>query len=385
MADASLFHTTVDPAIAESHCYDVLIVGAGPAGSSAAYHLARQGTDVLLLDRYTFPRDKSCGDAVMPPALEELALSGLSDQLRDQYSSATYISTSLYGLPASYEPVQPSEHFAVGYVVPRASFDALLCQHALQSGATWLDRVVIHSVERSNPAYAIAYGLYGGRALQLRARIVIAADGSGSRLARLLRQELLQQNNTAPLTAPLDPRTRYTAMRGYYSGIEDLKNGLEFYFRAEAGTYYYWIFPLHDGTANVGVIANMTQLRAAHPNLKQSIKSFLQSADLSNRTARSELQGKLHAAPIASGLRDTALYGDHMLCAGDAAALVHPLSAEGISGALISGRLATETALTALNAKDYTQDTLSPYGVALRERYQVLYDGLLNGSMRWEM
>ncbi len=108
MADASLFHTTVDPAIAESHCYDVLIVGAGPAGSSAAYHLARQGTDVLLLDRYTFPRDKSCGDAVMPPALEELAVSGLSDQLRDQYSSATYISTSLYGLPASYEPVQPS-------------------------------------------------------------------------------------------------------------------------------------------------------------------------------------------------------------------------------------------------------------------------------------
>ncbi len=382
--DPSFFHITVDLATIESHYYDALIVGAGPAGSSAAYHLASRGADVLLLDRHPFPRDKSCGDAVMPPALDELALLGIADRMCDQSMQIRRISTSLYGLPASYSPVQPSEHFSVGYVIPRAGFDALLCHNALQAGAAWLDHVIISRVERNHPGYAIAYGIREARPLQLRARIVIAADGSGSRLARQLRQDLMQRGNTIPLTAQEDPRARYTAMRGYYNGIKDLKDDLEFYFLTEVGTHYYWIFPLQDGAVNVGVIANMVQLRAEHPDLELSIKSFLQSTEIADRASQSELQGKLRAAPIASGLRGTALYGDHMLCVGDAAALVHPLSAEGISGALTSGRLAAEAALVALNAQDYAQDALAPYGVTLRERYQDLYDGMLTASLYWE-
>lgn len=262
MPDAPLFTTPVTPAFAEKHLYDVIVVGAGPAGSSAAYDLARQDADVLLVDRYTFPRDKCCGDAVMPPALEELALMGLVDEVHDHYASAKNIDVWLYGLPPTHNPVDASPHFSCGYVAPRASFDALLCNHALKQGASWLDNLVIHEMGESEVgAYTTVRGIHGERSIRLRSRIVIAADGSGSRLARQLRQKLIEQGDTTPLTAPEDARARLTAMRGYYTQIENLQDSLDFFFRADVGIHYYWIFPLHDGMANVGIIATMQQLR----------------------------------------------------------------------------------------------------------------------------
>lgn len=74
MVDIPRYTTPIQISSVEQHLYDVIVVGAGPAGSSAAFHLVRNGADVLLVDRYAFPRDKCCGDAVMPPAFEELAL-----------------------------------------------------------------------------------------------------------------------------------------------------------------------------------------------------------------------------------------------------------------------------------------------------------------------
>jgi flavin-dependent dehydrogenase len=169
-------------------------------------------------------------------------------------------------------------------------------------------------------------------------------------------------------------------MRGYFTNIAPLNeryDTLEFYVNVEIGTFYYWIFPLDDGLANIGVIARMDQLREHRTKLAQALENFLQSATVNQRALKAKLQGQLGAAPISAGMRGTALYGDHLLCVGDAAALVHPLTAEGISGALTSGRLAAETALNALNLHSYTMQTLSSYGIALRDRYATLYDSLL--------
>ena len=138
---------------------------------------------------------------------------------------------------------------------------------------------------------------------------------------------------------------------------------------------------LDAGLANVGVIAHMDQLREHHPDLAQAVRNFLQSAIVNGRATGATLQGQLGAAPIWSGMRGTALYGDHLLCVGDAAALVHPVTAEGISGALTSGRLAAETALKALEQRNYWRQALSPYGEAIRARYEMLYDTLLQNEM----
>jgi FAD binding domain len=107
------------------HCFDVLVVGAGPAGSSAAFHLAHQGADVLLVDRFAFPRDKRCGDGIVTAALEELALMGIADEVQARYSASSHIALWLYGIQ-TITACTAGKHFTTGYVAPRISFDALL-------------------------------------------------------------------------------------------------------------------------------------------------------------------------------------------------------------------------------------------------------------------
>lgn len=373
-----LYASPIGLEVAQAHIYDVIVVGAGPAGSSAAYHLASRGVDVLLVDRFAFPRDKRCGDAVMSPSLEEMELMGLREETMERFEKIERIGMWLKDLPGSYQPVEGLR----GYVAPRVEFDAMLCEHALRHGAAWLDRLSVQevAVEESK---ARLHGSHMGQPVSLQARLVVAADGSGSRLARNLRASIDQQTDPTAiaadaLTAPQDDRTRFTAMRGYYSGIEELTDALEFYFRAEAGTVYYWIFPCGQGLANVGVIASMAQLRATRTELEGALAAFMQSPELEGRALRARLKGRLGAAPIAAGLRGTVLYGERMLCVGDAAALVNPISAEGISGALWSGRVAAETTADALARGDCSMEALSPYGEAVREKYQVMYDMLLS-------
>lgn len=367
----SQFPISIGPDSAQVQLYDAIVVGAGPAGSSAAYHLSKNGAHVLLVDRYSFPRDKRCGDAVMPPALAELSLMGLADEVQQHFVATARIGMSLHDMPLSYHPVGEKG----GQVAPRKVFDALLCEHAIRHGATWLDQVTVQEVLLSKD-HALVHGVHGNQPLELRARLVIAADGSGSRLARKLRDTTVEQSNLEidPLTAPQDDRARSTALRGYFSGIEGISDALEFYFRNETGTTYYWIFPVGQGLANVGVIASMAQLRASKTDLTNALTTFMQIPVLAERTAHAQLVGQLGAAPIAAGLRGTALFGERMLCVGDAAALVEPRSAEGISGALWSGRMAAKTAISALKQNDFSPLAFRDYGTLVRSRYQASYD-----------
>jgi len=196
-----------------------------------------RGADVLLVDRFAFPRDKRCGDGIVTAALEELALMGMADEVQARYSVSSHVALWLYGMK-NITDCDASEHFTVGYVAPRKSFDALLCEHALRAGASWLDHVTISELEGMQSDKATACGVYKGSPLQIQARIVIAADGSGSRLARQLRKSLLEKGVTDPLTGPEVCMTRFTAMRGYYRNIERLKeaeDAMEFYMQTERG------------------------------------------------------------------------------------------------------------------------------------------------------
>ena len=167
-------------------------------------------------------------------------------------------------------------------------------------------------------------------------------------------------------------------MRGYFSGIDSISDALEFYFRNETSTTYYWIFPAGQSLANVGVIASMAQLRASKADLTNALTAFLRIPELAKRTAHAQLVGQLGAAPIAAGLRGAALFGERMLCIGDAAALVEPRSAEGISAALWSGRMAAESAISALKQNDFSPLAFRDYGTRVRSRYQASYDAFLS-------
>jgi geranylgeranyl reductase family protein len=376
-----LTFSSIDPDLARQHLYEVIVVGAGPAGSSAAYHLAESGVDVLLVERAAFPRTKPCGDAVMPPSVCELQRMSIVDVFYERFRPVTRVDLWMNGMRVSQDPLEEN---ATGYVAPRREFDTMLCAHALRRGANWLNRVTVVDVE-SHPdsTRVLVYGTRGGSTgptVELQARLVIAADGSGSRIARKLRAHMEAHHQPLvvnPLTAQGDDRARFTALRGYVRDITTPATALEFYFRGEAGTTYYWIFPVGPGIANVGVIASMAQLRSEKTNLVQALTAFLQAPELEGRAGHARFVGQVEAAPVAAGLRGTALFGERILCIGDAAALVDPGSAEGISAALWSGRTAAETAREALRKGDCSLVSLSAYGSLVNAKYQARYDAML--------
>src|SRR3712207_3554192 len=114
---------------------DIVIVGAGPGGSATAYHAARAGLSVLLLDRQRFPRDKPCGDGLMPHAAEEVALMGGSDWLEAPHHGR-FSGFSIYTQSTLLrQKVPPTLHGPHGYVVPREETDAWLLDRARYAGA----------------------------------------------------------------------------------------------------------------------------------------------------------------------------------------------------------------------------------------------------------
>jgi len=360
--------------------FDVLVVGAGPAGSASAYYLARQGRAVCLVDRSDFPRDKRCGDAIMPPALDELQHLGIAERMHQRFSAVHLVQTAQSGLLFPAVPIERDAPVKA-LVAPRKHFDDLLRLHAMEAGAEWLSGITVHALETDHPDYARVVGVDRlHQSVQLRARIVIAADGAGSRLARQLRQRVADGPGKEALTKPDSDETRFTALRGYYQGMSGGRDTLEFFFGEGEGTHYFWIFPVDDEVVNVGVIAYHDQLRRTPTDLKTVLELFLSRPHIADRARGKTLIGNVGAAPILVGMRGTALYGDHLLIVGDAAALVDPASAEGISGALTSGRLAAETALRALARGGVTHKAFREYGDALRQRYEPLYEQRIRSS-----
>src|SRR5215216_7848667 len=115
--------------------YDLMVVGAGPGGSSAAYHSAKAGLNTLLIDRQEFPRDKTCGDGLMPHAASEIALMGLADWL-DEPDHGRFTGFSIYSRTALLKQnVPPTLHGPKGYVARRQETDAKLLERAVSGGA----------------------------------------------------------------------------------------------------------------------------------------------------------------------------------------------------------------------------------------------------------
>ena len=304
---------------------DVLVVGAGPAGSAAAAWAARNGLDVVLADAATFPRDKPCGDGLTPRAIKELRLLGLGDWLagrpRNHGLRASGFGQELY-LPWPGGSL-PSE----GSAVPRTTLDAAIRRVALEAGAVPLEARALDVVRDGGRVTGVRFA----SGATLACRRLVVADGARSQLGRVLGREWHRD-------------TAYgVAARAYVaSGRSDdqwISSHLEL--RDAGGTLlsgYGWVFPLGDGDVNIGVGTLATAKRPAELNLRALLRTY--------REARDEdwqLKGDLRApwsALLPMGGAVSGVAGPGWLLVGDAAACVNPLNGEGIDYGLETGRLA---------------------------------------------
>lgn len=292
--------------------WDLVIVGAGPAGSAAALSALRERPDarVLLLDRAPLGRDKVCGDGIAPHAIAELAALGLDPGQPEEAVSTV----RLYG-PSGVDAAAATA--SPGYVIPRRQFDARLLRAAIDAGASFEVRKVT--------------SLDG-----LDARVIVGADGSNSTVRRMVGQPANRGRSLAVAIrgyAPTPPGTRELAIRW-----DSQRFG---------GLCYAWSFPVADGTTNVGYGLSSAARDHGRAYLERRLGELLPEFDL----AGVELTG--HTLPLS--VRRPSPFVGRVLLVGDAASLINPFTGEGIYSAIVSGALAGRAAFTDAPGPSYAK------------------------------
>src|SRR2546430_1228617 len=312
-----------------SHIYDVLIVGAGPAGSSATYHLARQGIDVLLLDKCSFPREKTCGDALNQRCLSLLnEMDLLDDAVRIGHHCGAVKLIAPGGHAATLPLSQRDDGISYGLIIPRIILDDLLLQQALAQGAQFHSPVRVTDVLSHGKCVEIQ-GEYQQRPISFKAHMVILAIGANTGL--LLRMGLLRKMPRMAL-----------ATRAYFEGITDLMDQAQFYLDSVFPPGYGWILPLSDSSANIGaaLLPSMWLSGQTHGTARGSFDAFIQTPQLQRMLAGAHRSSPVKGFPVRTDFARAPTFGERVMLVGEAAGLGHPLTGEGIAYALESGKIA---------------------------------------------
>jgi geranylgeranyl reductase family protein len=312
---------------------DVLVVGAGPAGSAAAAWSARSGRDTVLVDAAVFPRDKTCGDGLTPRAIAELDRLGLDDWVR-AHTVNHGLRAHGFGqtllLPWPGRDTSSTGLPAYGSAVARTELDDHLRTTAMKSGAVGIDGARAVDVRMEGGRVSAVVFDAAGETFELGCRRLVVADGVRSPLGKRLGRRWHRD-------------TVYgVAARSYVdSAMSDdpwISSHLEL--RGESGEIlsgYGWIFPLGDGSVNLGVGTLATARRPAEVALRPLMRHYA-----AQRRDDFELSGDLRmptSAMLPMGGAVSHVAGPNWALIGDAAACVNPLNGEGIDYGLETGRL----------------------------------------------
>jgi geranylgeranyl reductase family protein len=313
---------------------DVLVVGAGPAGSAAARVLAAAGLRVLLADRHAFPRDKVCGDALIPDSLAALTTLGLRDRVGHVAHASRVI--RIYAPAGGYAEVR-GECSAL----PRAAFDELLVKGAVEAGAEFISHVrSLGALESDGIVQGARFeNLITRERFDVRARSTILATGAA---ADALRQfGVCEQAGPSAMAARLYVQVPQS--------VADDHDYLAISYPAEICPGYGWVFPGPAGVFNVGIgYLFAPRLQPAQRNLRVLFQQFVRAFPPAREimTAGTPLT-TLKGAPLRTGLRGSRLSRPRLLVVGEAAGLTYSFTGEGIGKALQSGIAAASAILDA--------------------------------------
>jgi menaquinone-9 beta-reductase len=317
---------------------DVIVVGAGPAGSSVGFYLASSGLDVLVLEKTTFPREKVCGDGLTPRAVKALAAMGVPFT-GDGWQRHRGLRIIGGGGRIELDWPDLSSYPGYGLVRARTDFDQLLARHAEKAGARVLEGVTVDGPVLDDRTGRIT-GVTTKDGRQFRAPLVVAADGNSSRLSVAMG---LHKRDDRPMGVAV--RTYYTSPR---HDDEYLEAWLDLWDGSSLLPGYGWIFGMGDGTSNVGLGLLNTSSGFGDIDYRVMLRKWLAAMPPEWGFCEENRTQPIRGAALPMGFNRTPHYTRGLLLAGDAGGMVNPFNGEGIAYALESGELAARVITQAL-------------------------------------
>ncbi|MHB1011278.1 MAG: geranylgeranyl reductase family protein [Propionibacteriaceae bacterium] len=355
---------------------DVIVVGAGPAGSAAAYYCASAGLNVLLLDKAAFPRDKVCGDGLTPRAVKELVAMGLPIREEDGWIRNAGLRVIGGGHRLELPWPELSSYPSFGLAKTRMTFDHLLAEHARAAGAKLIERTNVTGPlvdDRTGRVVGVTArpvdddGRRTGDEVTYRAPVVIAADGVSSRLATALG---IEKRHDRPMGVAV--RTYFTTPRHQDPWMEshlELWDGPPG--RSNLMPGYGWIFALGDGTANVGLGSVSSTAAATKIDYKSLFATWMANAPAEWEFTPENQLGPVRGAALPMGFNRLPLYARGLMLVGDAGGMVSPFNGEGIAYGIMAGRIAAQAV-----AQAAARGTASARERALATYPQIMRDEL---------
>jgi geranylgeranyl reductase family protein len=339
---------------------EAIVVGGGPAGSTIAAALAEAGHRVLLLDKARFPRHKACSEYINAGAAQLLDQMGVRDEViaagAHQMEAMIVHAPNGSRFKANFAKAEPGRA-ALG--LSRHRFDHLLLDRAQAAGVTIIERAHVRDVIREDGRVVGVIATINGTREELRAPLVIGADGHNSVVAREL-------DLVVPLRWP-----HRTGLVAHYRQVSDLDRFGEMH----VGRHHYaGLAPLEAGLTNVAVVANVEDVERRTGSIDEFFTGAIQALpNVAAKLASAERVGSIRGVgSMASRARRTS--GDGFLLVGDAASFLDPFTGEGIYEAIKAALLAAPIASAALKAGDTSADALDPYRLARRRTFTAKRD-----------
>ncbi len=334
---------------------DIIIIGSGPAGTSAALYADKLGLKTIIVDKANFPRDKICGDALSGKSIRYMKeLDILNDVSKLDGSSIKRI---IFGSPKhkQFEIHLNNPHHTFhagtikeGYVIQRKIFDNFLYKKA-KNITEIKENFNFSDILYDNNKIIGIRGKQNNQIKEIYAPLILGCDGAKSTLVRKLGFHREDDKNTA------------IAIRCYYKGVKDLTDQIEIHFVDEVLPGYFWIFPASKNIANIGIGLSKKQAKKDERKLTEILNDVTKSDFFKKRFSDSKKLEKPKGWALPLGRIERPCYGDGFMLLGDAAGLIDPFTGEGIGNAMASAKIAINVSEKAIKQKDFSKNILSEY------------------------
>jgi geranylgeranyl reductase family protein len=333
--------------------YDVIIVGAGPAGTTAALYAHRLGLKCILLDKAVFPRDKICGDALSGKSVRIMRELGILDELNNldgsEINRITFGSPKNIQFDVNLKGTQNNDQITKGFVIPREIFDNYLFEKADAVTDTRQGFSVKDLIFENNYVVGVKGKTRTATEEEFRAPVVMGCDGSNSIVARKLGLYEMEMDHTS------------VAVRCYYEGVKGLTDQIELHYVKEVNPGYFWLFPAGDGRANIGIGLSKSDMKKENRTLRQIMDEVTQTEYFKERFADAEQLERPVGWNLPLGSIHRKNHGNGFMLLGDAAGLVDPFTGEGIGNAMVSGQYAMEVAAKSKLSGDFSEKAFAEY------------------------